>query len=138
MIDDEGDAGGAEVVGPAFEESGVVLLFLFADEDGDRGAVGDASGIALFGKVLGFAVFGDGFGILVEVFNDRGTCLARARLSEDVTRGVLILPTGAWYRPDGQGRDTQGNPNVLTRDRGTSRIAQGSTAQTALVDVRPV
>lgn len=77
-------------------------------------------------------------GALVEVFNDRGSCLARARLSADVVPGVLILPTGAWYRPDGQGRDTQGNPNVLTRDIGTSRIAQGPTAQTTLVDLRPL
>lgn len=77
-------------------------------------------------------------GALVEVFNDRGVCLARARLTVDVMPGVLILPTGAWYRPDGQGRDTQGNPNVLTRDIGTSPIAQGPTAQTTLVDLRPV
>jgi len=76
-------------------------------------------------------------GALVEVYNDRGTCLGRAQVTSDVAMGVLILPTGAWYRPDGQGRDTQGNPNVLTRDIGTSPIAQGSTAQTALVEVRP-
>ena len=77
-------------------------------------------------------------GALVEVFNDRGVCLARARLTADVVPGVLILPTGAWYRPDGQGRDTQGNPNVLTRYIGTSRIAQGPTAQTSLVDIRAI
>ncbi len=28
-----------------------------------------------------------------------------------------------------------GNPNVLTRDRGTSRIGQGPSAQTTLVEV---
>jgi hypothetical protein len=31
--------------------------------------------------------------------------------------------------------DKHGNPNVLTMDRGTSRLAQGSSAQTALVEI---
>ncbi|MBQ10430.1 MAG: hypothetical protein CMJ45_02645, partial [Planctomyces sp.] len=31
--------------------------------------------------------------------------------------------------------DKHGNPNVLTRDKGTSKLAQSSTAQTALVEI---
>jgi biotin/methionine sulfoxide reductase len=48
---------------------------------------------------------------------------------------VVSLPTGAWLTPDEDGTDSQGNPNILTRDLGTSRIGQGSSAHTALVQV---
>jgi biotin/methionine sulfoxide reductase len=56
---------------------------------------------------------------------------------------VLQLPTGAWFDPDPMPKDganalpfcIHGNPNVLTRDAGTSKLAQGSTAQTCLVDI---
>ena len=48
--------------------------------------------------------------------------------------GVIRLPTGAWYDPqsDAQGRPlcAHGNPNVLTRDIGTSSLAQGCAGQT--------
>jgi biotin/methionine sulfoxide reductase len=36
------------------------------------------------------------------------------------------------------GLDRHGNPNVLTLDKGTSRLAQGPIAQTALVEIEPV
>lgn len=74
-------------------------------------------------------------GDIVKVFNDRGACLARATLSEDIVQGVISLSTGAWYDPDTSGVDTQGNPNSLTRDVGTSRLGQGSSAHSCLVDV---
>ena len=74
-------------------------------------------------------------GDLVTVFNERGACQARAHVSDAIRPGVVSLSTGAWYDPDGDGTDTQGNPNVLTRDLGTSRIGQGSSAHTALVEV---
>jgi len=74
-------------------------------------------------------------GDLVTVFNERGACQARAHISDAIRPGVVSLSTGAWFDPDGDGTDTQGNPNVLTRDLGTSRIGQGSSAHTALVEV---
>ncbi|MDW4499379.1 molybdopterin-dependent oxidoreductase [Sulfitobacter sp. D35] len=74
-------------------------------------------------------------GDLVRVFNARGACRARASLSEGILRGVVALPTGAWYGDPGTNIDTDGNPNVLTRDIGTSRLGQGCSAHTALVDV---
>ena len=76
-------------------------------------------------------------GVLVRVFNDRGACLARAVLTESVREGVVVLPTGAWFSPGSDAIDSQGNPNVLTRDRGTSRIGQGSSAHSTLVEVIP-
>ncbi len=75
-------------------------------------------------------------GDVVRVFNDRGACLAGARLSAAVRPGVAVLPTGAHYDPDPDGGpERHGNPNVLTRDAGTSRLAQGPSAQTCLVEV---
>jgi len=77
-------------------------------------------------------------GDIVRLFNDRGACLAGAIVTDDVRKGVLQLPTGAWYDPDTPGEIgalcVHGNPNVLTRDVGTSNIAQGSSAQTCLVE----
>jgi biotin/methionine sulfoxide reductase len=74
-------------------------------------------------------------GDVVRVFNDRGACLAGAVVSDAVMPGVVQLSTGAWYDPDENGMCRHGNPNVLTRDKGTSRLAQGPTAHTCLVEV---
>ncbi|MGM0584397.1 MAG: molybdopterin-dependent oxidoreductase [Pseudomonadota bacterium] len=76
-------------------------------------------------------------GALARVFNARGACFARARLTEDVAPGVVAIPTGAWFDPDGDGVDRQGNPNVLTEDVGTSRLGQGTSAHTARVEAEP-
>jgi biotin/methionine sulfoxide reductase len=78
-------------------------------------------------------------GDLVRVFNERGGCLAGARLSAGIRPGVLQLATGAWWDPVDVGSrgalDRHGNPNAFTLDRGTSRLAQGPSAQTTLVEV---
>ncbi len=78
-------------------------------------------------------------GDVVRLFNDRGACLAGAVVTDQVRSGVLQLSTGAWYDPATPGEIgamcVHGNPNVLTRDVGTSRIAQGSSAQTCLVQM---
>lgn len=74
-------------------------------------------------------------GDLVRVHNARGACRARARVSADILQGVVALPTGAWYGGSGGNIDPDGNPNVLTRDIGTSRLGQGCSAHTALVEV---
>ena len=50
----------------------------------------------------------------------------------------MQLSTGAWFEPvevDGEMLCVAGNPNVLTVDRGTSRLAQGSIGQLTLVEV---
>jgi len=78
---------------------------------------------------------GIGDGDLVRVFNQRGACRARAHVSAQIRAGVVSLPTGAWLDLQADGSDAQGNPNILTRDLGTSRIGQGSSAHTTLVDI---
>ncbi|MEM6623612.1 MAG: molybdopterin-dependent oxidoreductase [Pseudomonadota bacterium] len=79
-------------------------------------------------------------GDVVRVWNDRGACLAGVRISEKVRRGVVQLSTGAWYDPAAPGADKpfckHGNPNVLTRDRGTSKLGQGPSAHSCLVEVQ--
>jgi biotin/methionine sulfoxide reductase len=78
-------------------------------------------------------------GDVVRLYNDRGSCLAGAVLSDAVRPGVVQLSTGAWYDPldpaDPDAMCVHGNPNVLTLDKGTSRLAQGCVGQHALVEV---
>jgi biotin/methionine sulfoxide reductase len=81
-------------------------------------------------------------GSLVKVHNDRGALLAVARLTEKVRPGVIQMATGAWYDPvslpgEPHGVCAAGNPNMVTRDIGTSRLAQGCTGQLCLVEVSP-
>lgn len=73
-------------------------------------------------------------GQIVSLRNERGECLCALRLSEEIMRGVIQIATGAWYRPS-NGRCINGNPNVLTLDKGTSKLAQGPIAHSCLVEV---
>lgn len=86
------------------------------------------------------AARGIGEGDIVRLFNERGACLASATLSEAIMPGVAQLPTGAWYDPvrDDQGDVLlcgHGNPNILTRDTGTSSLAQGCCGQLTAVQI---
>jgi biotin/methionine sulfoxide reductase len=85
------------------------------------------------------AVRGLAAGDIVRVFNDRGHCLAGVRIDAGLKRGVVVMSTGAWYDPLVPGEvgtlDKHGNPNVLTLDKGTSRLTQGASAHTCLVEV---
>jgi biotin/methionine sulfoxide reductase len=78
-------------------------------------------------------------GAVVRVYNDRGACLAGVIVDDAVRPGVIVLPTGAWYDPLVPGEigtlEKHGNPNVLTLDKGTSRLTQGCSAHTCLVEV---
>ena len=75
-------------------------------------------------------------GDVVRVFNTRGELLAGALVTDAIVAGVVQMPTGAWYDPVAPGGlDRHGNPNVLTLDKGTSRLAQGPSANSCLVEV---
>ena len=60
-------------------------------------------------------------------------------VTTDVRPGVVQLSTGAWFDPDDPRAEiamcVHGNPNVLTRDVGTSQLSQGCAGQHALVEV---
>jgi biotin/methionine sulfoxide reductase len=78
-------------------------------------------------------------GDVVRVFTDRGSCLAGLIVDDAMRIRVVQLSTGAWYDPldpsDPRSMCVHGNPNVLTADRGTSSLAQGSTGQHVLVEI---
>src|SRR5262245_2280655 len=77
-------------------------------------------------------------GDVVRLFNARGACLAGAVVTDAVAPGVVRLSCGAWYDPADAGEAatcTHGNANVLTRDQGTSRLGQGPSSATVLVEV---
>ena len=60
-------------------------------------------------------------------------------VTDAIRPGVVQLATGAWFDPLDSAEigslDKHGNPNVLTLDIGTSPLAQGTSALTALVDI---
>jgi biotin/methionine sulfoxide reductase len=77
-------------------------------------------------------------GDIVRIHNARGACLAGAQLTEAIRPGVVRLSCGAWYDPSTTGDGAlcaHGNANVLTRDRGTSRLGQGPSCATTLVEI---
>jgi biotin/methionine sulfoxide reductase len=78
-------------------------------------------------------------GDVVRLYNDRGACLAGVVVTNAIRPGVLQLATGAWFDPLDAATigslDKHGNPNMLTLDKGTSKLAQCCSAQTALVEV---
>jgi len=78
-------------------------------------------------------------GDVVRVFNARGAFLAGLVLADHLRPGVVQIATGAWYDPEHGGQpgalEKHGNPNVVTLDSGTSRLAQSPVVQTALVEV---
>jgi biotin/methionine sulfoxide reductase len=85
------------------------------------------------------AVRGIEQGGLVRLWNTRGSCLAAAEVTDRVMARTVVLPTGAWWDPDpDSGACRRGNPNVLTRDVGTSAWAQATSAHTCLVRVAPL
>ncbi|GAB2618311.1 biotin sulfoxide reductase [Paractinoplanes abujensis] len=76
-------------------------------------------------------------GDVVRLHNERGSVLAGAVLSDDCTPGVAQLSTGAWWDASAPDVATcvHGNPNALTTDIGTSRLAQGCTGQLTWVEI---
>ena len=79
-------------------------------------------------------------GDIVKLFNDRGSCLAGVVIEEKVMRGVVKISTGAWYDPENPNKTgsmcKHGNPNVLTRDKGTSKLGQGPIAHSCLIEMK--
>ena len=78
-------------------------------------------------------------GDIVKLFNDRGACLAGVIIDEKVMPGVVQISTGAWYDPENPEKNNSickhGNPNVLTRDKGTSKLGQGPIAHSCLIEM---
>lgn len=79
-------------------------------------------------------------GDLVEVYNDRGSIVSCAFLTDDIVSGVVAVAEGAWYCAENpekkNSRCLSGQVNVLTSDRPTSRFAQAISANTCLVGIK--
>lgn len=76
-------------------------------------------------------------GDVVRAFNDRGEILVGALVSDIVREGVVIICEGAWYDPEILGEKSlcqHGCVNVLTKDKGTSKLAQSNSAHTCLIE----
>jgi biotin/methionine sulfoxide reductase len=77
-------------------------------------------------------------GDTIKVWNARGACLATATITDTVSVGVVVLPTGAWLTTTPQNSlDLAGNPNILTLDIASSKFSQGCAAHTCLVYLSP-
>ena len=76
-------------------------------------------------------------GDVARVVSPRGSLLAGVVVADDLMRGVAQMHTGAWF--DGSAPEiadcVAGNVNVLTRDAGTSALAQASDGANVLVKV---
>lgn len=81
-------------------------------------------------------------GDLIRLYNERGSCQAAVRISEDIMPGAVRLPTGAWYDPvdpsAAQPECRHGNPNVLTGDLPTSALSQGCGGQLGRVEIERI
>ena len=78
-------------------------------------------------------------GEIVRVFNGRGACLAAVVISDEVMKGVVQMSTGAWYDPVEPSQIgslcKHGSVNVLTSDVPTSKLGQGPSAHTCMVQI---
>ena len=78
-------------------------------------------------------------GDVARLFNDRGACLGGVVIDTNIRSGVVQMSTGAWYDPENPAEQgslcKHGNPNVLTRDKGTSKLGQGPSAHSCLIEV---
>jgi biotin/methionine sulfoxide reductase len=77
-------------------------------------------------------------GDVVRIYNARGACLAGAVLTDTMSPGVAKLSCGAWYDPAGAEDGAlcaHGNANMLTHDRGASKLSQGPASGTTMVEI---
>ena len=77
-------------------------------------------------------------GDIARVFNGRGEILTGVLVTDVVPPSVIAICEGAWYDPEIWGEKSlcqHGCVNVLTRDKGTSNLAQSNSAHTALAQV---
>ncbi|MFA9488160.1 MULTISPECIES: molybdopterin guanine dinucleotide-containing S/N-oxide reductase [unclassified Mannheimia] len=79
-------------------------------------------------------------GDIVRIFNKRGQVLAGAVVTDGIIQGTVALYEGGWYDPQDLGKTKSplcknGNPNVLTRNEGSSKLGQGNAPNTTTVQV---
>lgn len=75
-------------------------------------------------------------GDLVELFNDRGSIIVGAILSDDIRPGVVSVYEGGWPSLDSKGRCNSGLVNFLTSTQRSSGLSQATSANTVLCRMR--
>lgn len=75
-------------------------------------------------------------GDLVELYNERGTVIAGAVVSDEIMPGVVSIYEGCWPSLDSKGRCNSGLVNFLTSTQKSSGLSQATTANTCLVSMR--
>ncbi len=75
-------------------------------------------------------------GDLVELYNDRGSLVVGAKVSDKIMPGVVSIYEGAWPQLDSKGRCNNGQVNFLTSSRRASGLSQATTANTCLASLR--
>lgn len=78
-------------------------------------------------------------GDIVLVSSPRGKVLAGAIVTPDIRENVLMMHEGGWFDPkdlnDEKGMCVHGDVNMLTLDKGASKLSQANVANTALVTI---
>ncbi len=75
-------------------------------------------------------------GDLVELYNERGSVIAGARLSEEIMPGVVTLEEGQWIQLDNQGRCNSGSINMITTSKACSELSQATSANTCIASMK--
>ena len=75
-------------------------------------------------------------GDLVELYNDRGTVIAGARVTDQIMKGVASLEEGGWLQFDSKGRCNSGSINVITTSVAASGLSQATSANTCIASLR--
>ncbi|MFB2532172.1 molybdopterin-dependent oxidoreductase [Paracoccus sp. p3-h83] len=75
-------------------------------------------------------------GDLVELYNDRGTVIAGAILSDEIMPGVVSIYEGGWPDVDSKGRCNGGQVNFITSTQRSSGLSEATSANTCLAFLR--
>jgi trimethylamine-N-oxide reductase (cytochrome c) len=75
-------------------------------------------------------------GDLVELYNDGGTVIAGAVVSDDIMPGVVSIYEGCWPSLDSKGRCNSGLVNFITSTQRASGLSEATSANTVLIEMR--
>lgn len=75
-------------------------------------------------------------GDLVELYNERGTVIAGAVVSDEIMPGVVSIYEGGWPQLDSKGRCNSGLVNFVTSTQRASGLSEATSANTVLVEMR--
>jgi len=75
-------------------------------------------------------------GDLMEVYNDRGTIIVGAKISENIMKGVVSIYEGCWPSVDSKGRCNSGLVNFITSSKRSSGLSQACTANSCLAYIK--